>query len=184
MHSDKLIESHMYHSQKRCLIPDDTDTKFRKRHVDVRNIDPINKDLAEQNEKHMDAYEKPITANDIDIDVPDEKRRRSGTYYVNISVYGPISSEKSMPQKRIIDLVPDAKPVKSPPYRAGPNNGELERAEIDKQMKAGVIEPAMTEWATSVLFVPKKDGKCCFCINYRKLNKLTVKHKYNLPRMY
>lgn len=53
-----------------------------------------------------------------------------------------------------IDLVPDAKQFNYLRFRAGPNTRELDRAEIDKQLKAGVIEPAMSESATLVLFVP------------------------------
>ena len=82
-----------------------------------------------------------------------------------------------------IDLVPDSKPFKSASYGAGPKTRELEQAEVDKQLKAGVIEPAMSEWAAPVLFAPKKDGKLRFCIDYRKLNSMTVKDTYPLPRM-
>ena len=72
-----------------------------------------------------------------------------------------------------IDLVPDARPFKSAPYRAGPKMRELIDFEVNKQLKAGVIEPAQSEWLAPVLFVPKKDGKLRFCIDYRKLNSRT-----------
>ena len=66
-----------------------------------------------------------------------------------------------------IDLIKGARPLKSHPYRAGPKPRELEKFEIDKQLKAGVIEPTISEWASPVLFVPKKDGTLRFCIDYR-----------------
>ena len=82
-----------------------------------------------------------------------------------------------------IDLVPDAKPFKSAPYRAGPKTRELEQAEVEKKRKAGVIEPVMSEWTAPVLFAQKKDGKLRFCIDFRKLNSMTIKHTYPFPRM-
>ena len=63
-----------------------------------------------------------------------------------------------------IDLIPGARPFKSAPYRAGPKTRELEQFEIEKQLKAGVIELSNSEWAAPVLFAPKKDGRLRFCI--------------------
>ena len=80
-----------------------------------------------------------------------------------------------------IDLVPGARPFKSAPYRAGPKARELEEAEIKKQLEAKVIEPAQSEWGAPVLFVPKKCGKLRFCVDYRKLNSMTIKDAYPLP---
>ena len=45
------------------------------------------------------------------------------------------------------------------------------------------MEESNSEWAAPVLFAPKKDGKLRFCIDYRKLNAMTVKDSYPLPRM-
>lgn len=61
--------------------------------------------------------------------------------------------------KHRIDLdPPKAKPIHSAPYRAGPAARQLEREEIDKMLRMGVIEPAQTEWASPIVFVPKKTG--------------------------
>lgn len=78
-------------------------------------------------------------------------------------------SEINVTEMRI-DLVQDAKPFNSEPFQSGPNTHELERAEIYKHLKTVVIEPSISDWDTPVLFVPKKDGKLCFCSDYRKLN--------------
>jgi hypothetical protein len=76
--------------------------------------------------------------------------------------------------KHRIDLVPGARPIHSLPYRAGPRAREIEKQEIDKMLRQGVIEPAMSEWASPIVMVPKPDGSLSFCVDYRKLNAITV----------
>jgi Reverse transcriptase (RNA-dependent DNA polymerase) len=85
--------------------------------------------------------------------------------------------------KHRIQLIPGSKPVHSHPYRAGPKAREMERQEVERMLKADVIEPACSEWASPVVLVPKPDGSLRFCVDYRKLNSITVKDTYPLPRM-
>lgn len=88
----------------------------------------------------------------------------------------------SVTQHRI-EVKPGSKPVHMQPYRAGPKSREIEAAEVDKMLAEDVIEPAQSEWASPVVLVPKSDGTRRFCVDYRKLNALTVKDTYPLPRM-
>nr|XP_017239592.1 PREDICTED: uncharacterized protein LOC108212378 [Daucus carota subsp. sativus] len=82
-----------------------------------------------------------------------------------------------------IELIPGAEPVSKAPYRMAP----VEMKELAKQLQElldkGVIRPSVSPWGAPVLFVKKKDGTMRLCINYRKLNKLTIKNKYPLPRI-
>nr|GEU57798.1 putative reverse transcriptase domain-containing protein [Tanacetum cinerariifolium] len=82
-----------------------------------------------------------------------------------------------------IDLVPGAAPVARAPYRLAPS----EMKELSDQLKEladkGFIRPSSSPWGASVLFVKKKDGSFQMCIDYRELNKLTVKNRYPLPRI-
>ena len=82
-----------------------------------------------------------------------------------------------------IDLVPGARPYAQHPYRAGPHARKFEEEEVDRMLRKGVIEPSQSPWASPVVLVPKKDGKLRFCVDYRKVNEVTVRDSYPLPRM-
>jgi Reverse transcriptase (RNA-dependent DNA polymerase) len=82
-----------------------------------------------------------------------------------------------------IDLVPVAKPVHFQTYRAGPRAREAESAEVQRMLKAGVIEPASSERASPVVLVTKPDGTLSLCVDYKKLNAVTILDTYPLPRM-
>ena len=82
-----------------------------------------------------------------------------------------------------IHLQPGTRPIAQHPYRAGPRAREAEKAEVDRMLEAGVIEPAQSEWASPIVLVPKPDGSLRFCVDYRRLNAVTVKDTYPLPRM-
>ncbi|GJZ08160.1 putative reverse transcriptase domain-containing protein [Tanacetum coccineum] len=82
-----------------------------------------------------------------------------------------------------IDLIPGAAPVARAPYRLAPS----EMKELSEQLKElsdkGFIRPSSSPWGAPVLFVKKKDGSFRMCIDYRELNKLTVKNHYPLLRI-
>ena len=77
----------------------------------------------------------------------------------------------------------DAVPVRQPPRRLPLGKRAIEKEEINKMLTRGIIEPSNSAWASPVVLVTKKDGTPRFCIDYRKLNDLTVKDAYPLPRV-
>jgi hypothetical protein len=82
-----------------------------------------------------------------------------------------------------IQLVSGSKPAYSQPYRVGAKAREAESVEIHRMLRAGLIEPDSSEWASPVVLVPKPDGSMRFCIDYRRLNTVTIRDSYPLPRM-
>jgi hypothetical protein len=82
-----------------------------------------------------------------------------------------------------IEILTGAKKIHSQPYRAVHRARAAEKEEIDKMVAQGVIEPATCEWASPIVLVPKPDGSLRFCVDYRKLNAITVPDTYPLPRM-
>ena len=85
--------------------------------------------------------------------------------------------------KHRLPLTEGSKPVFQPPYRAGPNARAREKEEIDEMLSMDVIEEAECEWASPIVFVPKPDGTMRFCVDYRRLNAMTIRDSYPIPRM-
>ena len=82
-----------------------------------------------------------------------------------------------------IDLVPGAAPVARAPYRLAPSEMQELSNQLQELLDRGFIRPSSSPWGAPVLFVKKKDGSFRMCIDYRELNKLTVKNRYPLPRI-
>ncbi|GJW32101.1 putative reverse transcriptase domain-containing protein [Tanacetum coccineum] len=82
-----------------------------------------------------------------------------------------------------IDLIPGAAPVARAPYRLAPSEMQELSNQLQELADRGFIRPSTSPWGAPVLFVKKKDGSFRMCINYRELNKLTVRNHYPLPRI-
>ncbi|KAH0643735.1 hypothetical protein KY290_035193 [Solanum tuberosum] len=82
-----------------------------------------------------------------------------------------------------IDLLPDTQPILIPSYRMA----HAELRELKEQLKdlldKGFIRQSTSPWGAPVLFVRKKDGSLRMYIDYRQLNKVTIKNKYPLPQI-
>ncbi|KAJ0466689.1 putative nucleotidyltransferase, Ribonuclease H [Helianthus annuus] len=82
-----------------------------------------------------------------------------------------------------IELAPGAAPIARAPYRLAPSELEELSTQLQELLEKGFIHPSSSPWGAPVLFVKKKDGTFRMCIDYRELNKVTVKNRYPLPRI-
>ncbi|KAA3483732.1 DNA/RNA polymerases superfamily protein [Gossypium australe] len=81
-----------------------------------------------------------------------------------------------------IELVPRTSPISIALYRMDPIELKELKAQLQELMDRGFTQPSFSSWGP-VLFVKKKDGLMRLCIDYRELNKVTIKNKYHLPRI-
>ncbi|KAJ9546328.1 hypothetical protein OSB04_018871 [Centaurea solstitialis] len=82
-----------------------------------------------------------------------------------------------------IDLVPGATPIARAPYRLAPPELQELSEQLQELSGKGFIRPSSSPWGAPILFVKKKDGSHRMCIDYRGLNKVTIKNRYPLPRI-
>ncbi|UYV76561.1 K02A2.6-like, partial [Cordylochernes scorpioides] len=77
----------------------------------------------------------------------------------------------------------DAKPIKHKPYGVSAKERTIIKDQIDEMLEEGIIRQSSSPWSFPVILVKKRDGKYRFCVDYRKLNEVTVKDVYPIPRI-
>ena len=90
------------------------------------------------------------------------------------------------PQREIqfaIDVVHGATPTSITPSRMPPMELKELKLQLQELLEKGFISSSVSPWGAPVFFVKKKDGTLRLCVDYRQLNKMTVKNKYPLPRI-
>jgi hypothetical protein len=92
-----------------------------------------------------------------------------------------------LPPRRAIDhrieLTQTSPPTLRSVYRMSPAEMDEMKRQLDELSAAGFIQPSKSPFGAPVLFVKKKDGTMRMCVDYRDLNRITVKHRYPLPRV-
>jgi hypothetical protein len=81
----------------------------------------------------------------------------------------------------VIDLLPRTAPISKWPYKMSIEELKELKKQLTELQEAGYIRPSSSPWGAPVLFVQKKDGSQRMCVDYRSLNDVTVKNKYQLP---
>ena len=82
-----------------------------------------------------------------------------------------------------IDLLPGTGPISIAPYRMSPAELSELKKQLEELLAKQFIRPSVSPWGAPVLLVKKKDGQSRLCVDYRQLNKVTIKNRYPLPRI-
>ena len=77
----------------------------------------------------------------------------------------------------------NARPIKQAPRRLPIHQRKEAEQHVTQMLDQGVIEKSNSPWASPVVLVKKKDGSTRFCVDYRKLNEVTRKDAYPLPKI-
>jgi len=122
--------------------------------------------------------------NDLEELSPEERE----TFYALIKKYGDqfMVEGRKLGKTRIVKhkiYIGEHAPIKQRPRREPLGMRDIIKEELQKMEEQGVIEPSNSPWASPVVLVKKKDGTVRFCIDYRKVNEVTEKDAYPLPRI-
>lgn len=82
-----------------------------------------------------------------------------------------------------IELEPGSTPPNRATYRMSPREMDELRKQLNDLIEHGFIQPSTSPYGAPVLFAKKKDGSLRMCVDYRALNRITIKNKYPLPRI-
>ena len=80
--------------------------------------------------------------------------------------------------KHKIEVENNTKSIRQIYYRTNPKAEEFIETEVQQLLKEGIIKPSFSPWTSPVVLVKKKDGKIRFCVDYRRMNDITMKDVY------
>jgi transposase InsO family protein len=80
-------------------------------------------------------------------------------------------------------IITEGHPIRQRPYRQALTKRQVVETEIEKMLEQGVIRPSSSPWSSPITLTPKKDGSTRFCVDYRKVNAITVKDGFPIPNI-
>ena len=83
----------------------------------------------------------------------------------------------------VIELIPGTSPISQRPYRMNPEELVELKKQLADMLSKGLIRPSALPWGSPIIFMDKRDGTTRLCVDYRKLNDVTIKNKYPLPKI-
>ena len=175
---------------KRAMSMQVSAQKMKKlaRHEDVylAVVRPIEE---EDKRDHEDQEFKEVNAivelDDAKIETPFPREVKD--ILVEFSDVFPAELPPGLPPKRAVDhrieLLPGTEPPHRAPYRMSTQALDELKTQLKELTEHGYIQPSVSPFGAPVLFVPKKDGSIRMCVDYRALNKATIRNRYPLPRI-
>lgn len=103
--------------------------------------------------------------------------------YEDVFQEPPAGSQPDRDIGHTIELLPGSQPVFRSQYRLSPLELEEVKKQVAHMLRLGFIEPSKSPFGSPILFVAKKTGGLRMVVDYRALNKLTIKNRYPLPRI-
>ena len=96
-----------------------------------------------------------------------------------------VDPKSPLPNKVLKHTIETGKqqPIKVPPYRTSPAEDEAIEKEVQMMLDKGIIRPSHSPWSSPVVLVKKPDGSWRFCFDARRLNEVTKKDAYAVPRV-
>ena len=82
-----------------------------------------------------------------------------------------------------IELALGIEPISRAPYRMAPSELKELKVRMEEMVNKGFVRLSTSPWGAPVLFVKKKDGSMRLCIDYKELNKVTIRNQYPFPRI-
>jgi len=150
----------------------------------INEEDNLNTNTDNNEEKEQPEKEKENLINTIIEQAPEKVKYKFRSLLLEYKEILAISIEELGKTKLLphnIQLKENAKPIKQKCYRLSKNQAEALKGEIVKLVNNRLIEPSCSPWSSPVILVPKKNKKWRMCIDYRKLNNVTIKDAYSLP---
>ncbi|UYV63130.1 hypothetical protein LAZ67_2003234, partial [Cordylochernes scorpioides] len=126
--------------------------------------------------------QSPLRSHDSLDESQKEKLRNLLKNYTDIFEFSKRKQFKDVNVKHRINTG-DHLPTKQRPYRVAPRERQIIQDEVNKMEKLDIIQPSESPWASPVVLIRKKDVSWRFCVDYRRLNKITKKDVYPLPRI-
>jgi len=132
----------------------------------------------------MGERKSPRMEDQLDCATAEDKKKTVSVWNEFLDVFEEISG---FPPDRVvefsIDIIPGATPISKALYRMAPTILAILKEQLLEYSSKGLIRPSTSPWGAPVLLKNKKDGGKRLCIDYRELNKVTIKNKYPLPRI-
>ncbi|RVX14555.1 Transposon Ty3-G Gag-Pol polyprotein [Vitis vinifera] len=185
--ASRMLRNSSYHASVDCFekrvtfsIPGQPKFSFEGKHVDrpLRMISALR--ASSLLKKGCQGFLASVVSNESDLKLEDIPIVRE---YPDVF---PEDLPGLPPEREVeftIDLVPGTGPMSKAPYRMAPVELKELKVQLQELLDKGFIRPSVSPWGAPVLFVKKKDGSMRLCIDYRELNKVTVRNKYPLPRI-